>query len=78
MSRKIKVAIVGTNGIPARYGGFETLTEYLTGKYLSDEFDFTVYCSKTSREQRLKEFNGAKLVNICLSELTALKVYYMI
>ena len=28
-----KVALIGTNGIPAKYGGFETLTEFLV-KYL--------------------------------------------
>ena len=32
-----KIAIVGTNGLPAKYGGFETLVEYLV-KYLSSQF----------------------------------------
>jgi glycosyltransferase involved in cell wall biosynthesis len=59
MKTKTRVAIVGTNGIPARYGGYETLTEYLT-KYLSDEFNFTVYCSK-SQPKLYKEYNGSKL-----------------
>lgn len=61
---KKKVAIVGTNGIPAKYGGYETLTEYLT-KNLSEEFDFTVYCSKVQPEF-FKEYNGSKLVYIPL------------
>ena len=39
--KKIRVAIIGTNGIPAMYGGFETLAEYLT-KELSNYFKFTV------------------------------------
>ena len=56
---KKRVAIVGTNGIPANYGGYETLAEYLT-KNLSDEFDFTVYCSK-SQSRFYKEYNGSKL-----------------
>jgi len=30
-----KISIIGTVGIPAKYGGFETLTEYIT-KNLSD------------------------------------------
>jgi glycosyltransferase involved in cell wall biosynthesis len=59
-SVKTKVAIVGTNGIPARYGGYETLAEYLT-KHLSGEFDFTVYCSK-AQPQLHKNFNGSKLI----------------
>ena len=28
--QKKKLSIIGTVGIPAKYGGFETLTEYLT------------------------------------------------
>ncbi len=55
-----KVAIIGTVGIPAKYGGFETLTEYLT-KELNTLFDITVYCSKKSYETQLANHNGAKL-----------------
>ena len=60
MGKKKKVAIIGTNGLPAKYGGFETLTHHLTLN-LADDFDFIVYCSKTPRNKRLKEFNKAKL-----------------
>lgn len=60
---KKKVALIGTNGIPARYGGFETLTEYLA-KYLNEEFELTVYCSKTPKEKRLKNYLNSKLVYI--------------
>jgi glycosyltransferase involved in cell wall biosynthesis len=58
--KKKRVSIVGTNGIPSQYGGFETLVEFLT-KYLSNKFCFTVYCSKCQRS-RIKEHNGAKLI----------------
>lgn len=61
-----KISLIGTNGIPSKYGGFETLTEYLA-KYLSLENDVTVYCSKTPRAKRLKEYNGAKLFYLPLS-----------
>lgn len=60
---KKRVALIGTNGIPARYGGFETLTEYLA-KYLNEEFEITVYCSKTPKEKRLKKYLNSKLVYI--------------
>ena len=60
MVSKKKVAIIGTNGLPDRYGGFETLTHYLV-EYLGKDFDITVYCSKTPKEKRLKEYNSAKL-----------------
>ncbi|MCS4302436.1 DUF1972 domain-containing protein [Chryseobacterium sp. BIGb0232] len=59
---KTKVAIIGTVGLPAKYGGFETLAAHLVEE-LSDQYDFTVYCSskKYSKEERSDEWNGAKL-----------------
>ena len=43
--KKLKVGIIGTVGIPAKYGGFETLTEHFVDNK-GEEFDFLVYCSK--------------------------------
>ena len=60
MNNLKKVAIIGANGLPARYGGFETLTHHLTLN-LKNDFDFIVYCSKTPKTKRLKQFNGVKL-----------------
>lgn len=62
MKKKKKVAIVGTNGIPAKYGGFETLADNIT-MYLNDQFDFFVYCSKKQKTD-LKEYNNSKLINL--------------
>jgi len=63
MKNLTKVAVIGTVGIPAGYGGFETLTEHLV-EQLSDRFAFTVYCSKKkyTAEQRVKTYKGARLV----------------
>ncbi len=44
MHKKNKIAIIGTVGLPAKYGGFETLTDHLV-KQLGDKYDLTVYCS---------------------------------
>lgn len=57
----IKVSLIGTNGIPAKYGGFETLTEYLA-KYLNQEYDLYCYCAKTPKGKRLKTFQNTKLI----------------
>lgn len=59
---KTKVAIIGTVGLPAKYGGFETLTAHLVEE-LADQYDFTVYCSskKYTKEERIKSWKGAKL-----------------
>ena len=57
---KKKVAIVGIVGLPANYGGFETLVNYLTLEK-SAEFELTVYCQKNTDPQRPSEFNGSQL-----------------
>lgn len=62
MTGKKKLAIIGTVGLPARYGGFETLTEHLV-KQLGDQYDITVYCSgkKYPKETRKNDYLGARL-----------------
>lgn len=56
------VAIIGTVGLPANYGGFETLTSHIV-KNLSSTYDFTVYCTtkKYTKAERLKTYMGARL-----------------
>lgn len=55
------VAIIGTVGVPAKYGGFETLADQLI-RHLHGNYAFTVYCSSLSYPSRADDFNGAKLV----------------
>ncbi len=62
---KKRVAIVGTAGLPAAYGGFETLAQNLV-KGLGDRYEFTVYCKRTPREKRQARYLGARLVYIPL------------
>ncbi len=42
----MKIAILGTRGIPARYGGFETLAEQLATRLAARGHAVTVYCRK--------------------------------
>jgi len=62
MSQKKKVAIIGTVGVPANYGGFETLAEHLI-EDLGQQYDITVFCSgkKYGRSERKPSYKGAKL-----------------
>jgi glycosyltransferase involved in cell wall biosynthesis len=48
MSQKIKVGIVGTRGIPANYGGFETFAEELSIRMVKEDIEVMVYCDKDS------------------------------
>lgn len=40
----MKIAILGTRGIPARYGGFETFAEELSTRLAARGHEVTVYC----------------------------------
>lgn len=55
-----KIAIIGCKGIPASYGGFETLAENLV-RSLSKQFDFIVYCSGPGYEKQPPTYLGAEL-----------------
>lgn len=58
---KKKLALIGTNGIPASYGGAETLYENLT-RELADDYDITVYCSKNQNRKAVGDsYLGARL-----------------
>lgn len=56
----MKVAIIGTVGVPANYGGFETLVEQLVRHNSSDEIQYAVYCSKKSYDEERWVYHGAK------------------
>lgn len=56
-----KVAIIGTQGVPARYGGFETLVENIIGENASQGIDYTVFCSSKDMPERLTTYKGANL-----------------
>lgn len=57
----MKVAIVGIVGVPANYGGFETLVENLIGEYCSPDVEYTVFCSSKVYTQRLVSYKKARL-----------------
>lgn len=71
----MKIAIIGTNGIPAKYGGFETLVEYLA-EYLSSDFEITVYCSAKFQLNHLNSHKGVKLVHINLKANGWQSIFY--
>lgn len=57
-----KVAIIGTVGVPACYGGYETLVENLLTYKQNTDIKYQVYCSsKTYKYERPKTYKGAYL-----------------
>jgi glycosyltransferase involved in cell wall biosynthesis len=57
----VRIAILGTRGIPANYGGFETFAEELSVRLAARGHDVVVYC----RERHpFTEYKGVKLVSL--------------
>ncbi len=57
-----RVAILGCAGIPANYGGYETLAQNLVERKQREEIKYVVYCSSLAYPVKLKEYCGARLV----------------
>ena len=55
----MKISLVGTRGIPARYGGFETFAEEISPRLVQAGFDVAVQCDNC--EIHNHEWSGVKL-----------------
>lgn len=60
--KSLKIAIIGSRGIPNCYGGFEQLAQYLSAGMVQSGFDVTVYNSHKHPYQE-KEWNGVTIVH---------------
>ena len=65
-NRIMKVAIIGTVGVPANYGGFETLVEQLVRHNHNEDLQYAVYCSKKSYHDERWVYHGAKTEYVSL------------
>lgn len=59
---KIHVFIVGSKGIPAQYGGFETFVEKLTAGQKDSNIKYHVSCM--NNDEKHFEYNGADCFNV--------------
>ena len=62
-----KIAVIGIQGVPAKYGGFESLVENIIGENCSDGVKYTVFCSAKDMKERLSEYKGCELKYVLLS-----------
>ena len=60
----MKIAMVGTRGVPARYGGFETAIEEVGSRLVTRGHEVTVYCRRVDGTEALDEHMGMKLVHL--------------
>ncbi|MGI8922009.1 MAG: glycosyltransferase, partial [Solirubrobacteraceae bacterium] len=60
----MKLAILGTRGIPASYSGFETAVEQLAARLSARGHEVVVYCRPHVVDRRLRRYRGARLVHL--------------
>ena len=59
----MRIAMVGTRGVPARYGGFETCIEEVGSRLAERGHEVVVYCRSTApRAERPSRYLGMELV----------------
>jgi glycosyltransferase involved in cell wall biosynthesis len=57
----MRIAILGTRGVPASYGGFETFAEQLSTRLVARGHEVTVYCRAHYVSPRQIEYKGVRL-----------------
>jgi rhamnosyltransferase len=57
----MKIAIIGSRGIPAKYGGFETFAHGLTENLVKKGYEVTVSCEYKPKNSREDNYKGSKL-----------------
>lgn len=72
---KKTVAVIGSVGVPANYGGFESLIENLLD-FNSYNFQYIVFCSDRSYPERLKMYRNAKLRYVNLEANGFSSIFY--
>jgi glycosyltransferase involved in cell wall biosynthesis len=60
----MKIAILGTRGIPASYSGFETAAEQLAERLTERGHEVVVYCRPHVVDKRIRTYKGARLVHL--------------
>jgi glycosyltransferase involved in cell wall biosynthesis len=64
MPRRLRVAMLGTRGVPASYSGFETCVEELGARLAARGHEVTVYCRTPHIRHRSRDYRGMRLVKL--------------
>lgn len=73
-TEKQQCFIIGSKGIPAHYGGFETFVEKLTQHQRSSKIRYHV--ARIGARDFRYEYNGAKCFNVSVPDVGAVKAVY--
>jgi len=63
-NRPLKVAILGSRGIPAKYGGFETFAEQIAIRLAASGVDVTVFCESDGTDDIAETYSGVRLEHV--------------
>ena len=58
----MKIGIVGIRGLPPKYGGYETFTDYFVKYMCQSGHEVLVACEKNRGEEMPVEYHGSKLI----------------
>lgn len=61
-NERLKVAMIGSRGMPAQYGGVETVVDVLSRELVRCGHDVTVFCRIEDYEERPESLDGVNLV----------------
>lgn len=62
--KDVRIAILGTHGIPAKYGGFETCVHEISTRLVKRGHEVTVYSKSDRPGKTVSEFEGVKLISL--------------
>ncbi|MDT4893024.1 MAG: hypothetical protein QOE97_2059, partial [Pseudonocardiales bacterium] len=68
----MRIAMIGTRGVPAQYGGFETAVEEIGSRLVARGHDVTVYCRKRTGEQSHRGMQRIELRSVKSKSLDTL------
>ena len=60
----LSIAMIGTRGVPAHYGGFETCVEEVGARLVDKGHEVIVYCRGVEPQDRLDTYRGMSLVHL--------------
>jgi len=60
--KKLSIAMLGSRGIPARYGGSETAIEEIGERLVKGDYRIVVYCRRHNSQTEAREYRGMERV----------------
>lgn len=75
-NEKIKIAVIGTRGLPATYGGVEKACEELYSKFTENNYQVVLYARNYYTTKGKKEYRGIKLKTIPIINIKGLETFF--